>query len=124
MNIKVGLCAVGAFVLAGCDSDLAQMFYKGTTKAFATCMEQAKKQNAVREDTAKTICADKHSVAVKDDLEGTAGYWRTYGTIRFSGTVKNESKDHVVTAFSVFLSRNDKSVADFRDFKGLWIEPG
>jgi len=87
-------------------------------------MEQAKKQNAVSEDTAKAVCADKHSVSIKDDLGGTAGYWRSYGAIKFSGTVTNESKDHVVTAFSVFLSRKDKAVADFRDFKGLWIEPG
>lgn len=126
MPTRVGyvLLAASTLVLGGCDSDLVQMFYKGTTKAFAACMDQAKKQSTLSDSTAKAVCVEKHSVEIAAKLGGTAGYNRSFGSIWFTGNVINESKDTVVTSFSVVIMRKDKPEGEFRTFDNQWIEPG
>jgi len=122
--LKIFSAVSATMLLTGCEFDINRYFYPATTKAFAACLESAKKQATVQDGTAREYCSSKHSMLVGASMSGEGNYWRAPAGLRFVGRVDNNSSEFVITSYTIYISRKDRPEIFRQTFSNEWIEPG
>ena len=121
------LTVVGAVLLAGCD-EIEEQFekgrYKGTHISVARCIERSNTEH-VFDSVIKAVCVRANQFPINTKLTGKAGYITDYGLV-FSGTLKNESPDTIVTQLEIRVHHSNvpKMPTNSKIFSDLWIQPG
>lgn len=122
-RVGLSLCAVliGSFSFVGCD-----FFQSGTTRAYTACLEEAKRQDNVTEYTAKAYCANEHSAYINQSIISASieKYSKTFtNSIMFEGYIHNNSKDKIITSFTIVINGKDSVAIGSQYFEAQWIEP-
>lgn len=130
--MKKLLVIFSTFLIFGCDATsdwIEREGNKGTTLGYSQCLKD-NKGKGLSTETVERLCIKQHNQRIFGYLNGRAGYDCDYGKCTFSGRIKNDFDEFVITKINIVIRHQDNKddQGNIKDevarSSQLWIEPG